>query len=50
MHANYILQDAGKPKVAQGDAAKYYVTGTDAYTNLYSTRFLITLRSSVAIF
>ena len=27
----YTLPYAGKPEVAKGDAAKYYVTGTDAY-------------------
>ena len=28
----YTLPYAGKPKFAEGDAAKHYVTGTDAYT------------------
>ena len=28
----YTLPYAGKPEVAEGDAAKYYVTGTEAYT------------------
>ena len=46
-HTHYILQYASKPKVAQGDSAKYYVTGTDAYTSLQST---ITVTSKVEIF
>ena len=28
----YTLPYTGKPEVAEGDTAKYYVTGTDAYT------------------
>ena len=31
-HIYYTLPYADKPEVAEGDAAKYYVTGTDAYT------------------
>ena len=28
----YTLTYAGKPEVAEGDTAKYYITGTDTYT------------------
>ena len=32
MYTYYTLPYAGKPEVPEGNAAKYYVTGTDAYT------------------